>query len=113
MKQGARKTFYETSNFDGQNINEGKVESKDKSASFVTPFRMDEKKYSSLPSSASSNCSMAIKISFQKARKQKTQTGELKAIEIKEAKTLWIKFIQKTYFPKAFNSTNGTVSKKD
>ena len=38
---------------------------------------------------------------------------KLKAIEIKEAKTLWIKFIQKTYFPEAFNSTNGTVSKKD
>ena len=31
------KTFYETSNLAGENINEGKVESKDKSASFVTP----------------------------------------------------------------------------
>ena len=56
------KTFYETSNLAGENIIEGKVESKDKSASFVTPFRMDEKKYSSLPSSASSNYSVAIKI---------------------------------------------------
>ena len=33
------KTFYETSNLAGENINEGKVETKDKSASFVTPFK--------------------------------------------------------------------------
>ena len=105
------KTFYETSNVAGENINEGKVESKDKSASFVTPFRMDEKKYSSLLRLLRITAWLLRFV--QKARKQKTQTGELKAIEIKEAKTLWIKSIQKTYFPEAFNSTNGTVSKKD
>ena len=105
------KTFYETSNMAGENINEGKVESKDKSASFVTPFRMDEKKYSSLLRLLRITAWLLRFV--QKARKQKTQTGELKAIEIKEAKTLWIKSIQKTYFPEAFNSTNGTVSKKD
>ena len=49
----------------------------------------------------------------QKARKQKAQTGEIKAIKIKEAKILWIKFIQKTNFSKAFNTTNGTVNKKN
>ena len=62
VKQRARKTFYETSNLAGENINEGKAESKDKSASFVTEW--NEKKYSSLPSSASSNYSVAIKIFF-------------------------------------------------
>ena len=70
---------------------------------------MEDKKYSSLLRLLRI---IAWLLRFvQKARKQKTQTGELKAIEIKEAKTLWIKFIQKTYFPEAFNSTNGTVSK--
>ena len=49
----------------------------------------------------------------KKARKQTTQTGELKAIEIMEAKILWIKFVQKTNFPEAFNTTSGTVNKKD
>ena len=34
------KTFYETSNLAGENINEGKVESKDKLASFVTPSEL-------------------------------------------------------------------------
>ena len=72
---------------------------------------MDEKKYSSLLRLLRITAWLLRFV--QKARKQKTQTGELKAIEIKEAKTLWIKFIQKTYFPEAFNSTNGTVSKKD
>ena len=85
------KTFYETSNLAGENINEGKVESKDKSASFVTPFRMDEKKYSS-PLRLLRITAWLLRF-VQKARKQKTQTGELKAIEIKEAKTLWIKSI--------------------
>ena len=87
------KTFYETSNFAGENINEEKVETKDKSASFVTPFRMDEKKYSSLLRLFRITAGLLRFV--QKARKQKTQTGELKAIKIKEAKTLWIKFIQK------------------
>ena len=87
------KTFYETSNFAGENINEEKVETKDKSASFVTPFRMDEKKYSSLLRLLRITAWLLRFV--QKARKQKTQTGELKAIEIKEARTLWIKFIQK------------------
>ena len=41
------KTLYETSNLTGENINEGKVENKDKSTPFATPFRMDEKKCSS------------------------------------------------------------------
>ena len=105
------KAFYETSNLAGENINEGKVQSKDKSASFVTPFRMDEKKYSSLLRLLRITAWLLRFV--QKARKQKTQTGELKAIETKEAKILWIKSIQKTYFPEAFNSTNRTVSKKD
>ena len=79
------KTFYETSNMAGENINEGKAESKDKSASFVTPFRMDEKKYSSLLRLLRITAWLLRFV--QKARKQKNQTGELKAIEIKEAKT--------------------------
>ena len=95
------KTFYETSNLTGENINEGKVENKDKSTPFATPFGMDENKYSSLL-----RITAWLLRFVQKARKQKTQTGELKAIEIKEAKILWIKFIQKTNLPEAFNSTN-------
>ena len=55
---------------------------------------------------------MAIKICSESS-KTKTQTGELKAIEIKEEKILWIKFIQNTNLPEAFNSTNGTVNKED
>ena len=35
------------------------------------------------------------------------------AIEIKEAKILWIKFIQKANFPGAFKTISGTVNKKD
>ena len=92
----------------GENINEGKIENKDESAPFATPFGMDEKKYSSLL-----RITAWLLTFVQKARKQKTQTGELKAIEIKEAKILWIKLIQKTNFPEVFNSTNGTVNKKD
>ena len=78
------KTFYETSNLAGENINEGKVESKDKSASFVTPFRMDEKKYSSLLRLLRITAWLLRFV--QKARKQKTQTGELKAIESRKQK---------------------------
>ena len=80
------KTFYEISNLTGVNITEGEVENKDKSAFLATPFGMDEKKYSSLL--------RLLRITawllrfLQKARKQKAQTGELKAIEIKEAKTM-------------------------
>jgi len=97
------KTFYEISNLTGENTTEGKVEIKDKLTSLATPFGMDEKKYSSLL--------RLLRITawllrfFQKARKKKVQTGELKAIEIKEAKILWIKFIQKANFPGAFNTT--------
>ena len=36
-----------------------------------------------------------------------------KAIEIKEAKILWIKFIQKANFPEEFNTTSGTVNEND
>ena len=111
MKQRARKPSMKPPTWLEKTFDEGKVESKDKSASFVAPFRMDEKKYSSLLRLLRITAWLLRFV--QKARKQKTQTGELKAIEIKEAKTLWIKFIQKTYFPEAFNSTNGTVSKKD
>ena len=105
------KTFYEISNLTGENTTEGKVEIKDKLTSLTTPFGMDEKKYSSLL--------RLLRITawllrfLQKARKQKVQTGELKAIEIKEAKILWIKFIQKANFPEAFNTTSGTVNKND
>ena len=85
------KTFYEICN---------EFENKDKSSFLATHFGMDEKKYSSLL--------RLLRITawllrfLQKARKQKAQTGELKAIEIKEAKTLWIKFIQKANYPGAF-----------
>ena len=105
------KTFYEISNLTGENTTEGKVEIKDKLTSLTTPFGMDEKKYSSLL--------RLLRITawllrfLQKARKQKVQTGELKAIEIKEAKILWIKFIQKANFPEAFNTTSGTENKNE
>ncbi|XP_074624430.1 uncharacterized protein LOC141882385 [Acropora palmata] len=105
------KTLYEISNVTGENTTEGKVENKDKSTPLATPFGMDEKKYSSLL--------RLLRITawllrfLQKARKQKVQTGELKAIEIKRAKILWIKFIQKANFPGAFNTTSGNVNKKD
>ena len=79
------KTFYETSNLTGENINEGKVENKDKSTPFATPFGMDEKKYSSLRLLRITAWLLTF---VQKARKRKTQTAELKAIEIKEAKIL-------------------------
>ena len=72
---------------------------------------MDETKYSSLL--------RLLRITawllrfLQKTRKQKAQTGELKAIEIKEAKILCIKLIQKANFPGAFNTISRTVNKKD
>ena len=105
------KTFCEISNLTGVNTTEGEVENKDKSTFFATPFGMDEKKYSSLL--------RLLRITawllrfLQKARKQKAQTGELKAIEIKEAKILWIKLIQKANFPGAFTTISRTVNKKD
>ena len=105
------KTLYEISNVTGENTTEGKVENKDKSTPSATPFGMDERKYSSLV--------RLLRITawllrfLQKARKQKVQTGELKAIEIKKAKILWIKFIQKANFPGAFNTTSGNANKKD
>ena len=105
------KTFYEISNFTGENITEGKVENKDKSTSMATPSEMDGKEYSSLLRLLRINPWLLRFL--QKARKQKVQIGELKAIEIKEAKILWIKFIQKTNFPGAFNTTSENVNKKD
>jgi len=36
---------------------------------------------------------------------KKVQTGELKAIDVKVAKVLWSKFIQKANFPGALNTT--------
>ena len=105
------KTFYEISNFTGENTTEGKVENIDKSTTSATPFGMDGKKYSFLL--------RLLRITtwllrfLQKARKQKVKTGELKTIEIKEAKILWIKFIQRANFPAAFNTTSENVNRKD
>ena len=43
---------------------------------------------------------------------KKVQTGELKAIDVKVARVLWSKFIQKANFPGALNTTSETVNKK-
>ena len=64
------KTFYETSNLTGENINEGKVENKDKSTPFATPLGMYEKKYSSLLRLLRITAWLLRFV--QKARKQKT-----------------------------------------
>ena len=70
----------------------------------LTPFAVDEKKYSSLL--------RLLRIIewvlrfITKVRKEKTQTGELKASEIKQVKILWIKSIQRTNFPDAFKGKN-------
>ena len=93
------------------NTTEGEVENKDKSTFFATPFGMDEKKYSS--HLRLFRITAWLLRFLQKTRKQKAQTGELKAIEIKEVKILWIKLIQKANFPGAFNTISGTVNKKD
>ena len=106
----APKTFYETFNLTGENTTEGKVENEDKSTSLATPFGMDEKKYSS-PLRLLRITAWLLRF-LQKARKQNIQTGELKAIEIKEAKILWIKFIQRANFPGSLNTTSGTVNKR-
>lgn len=94
------KTFYETFNLAGESIKEVRVENKEKS----TPFGMDENKIL-LPSST-------FRRFIGKSRKEKAQTGEPKAIEIKKAKIIWIKLIQKTNFPEAFKDTSGVVKKR-
>ncbi|XP_068749234.1 uncharacterized protein [Montipora capricornis] len=98
------KTFYEISNLTGENTTEGKVEIKGKLTSLTTPFGMDGKKDSSLL--------RLLRITawllrfLQKVSSPVWTFCFLKAIEIKEAKILWIKFIQKANFPEAFNTTS-------
>ena len=104
-------TFYETSTLAEESINGGQTENQDKPTPPTTPFGIDERKYSSLLRLLRITAWMLRFV--KKARKHTTQTGELKAIEIMEAKILWFKFVQKTNFPEAFNTTSGTVNKKD
>ena len=101
------KTFYETTNLAGEGIHGRRTDTKEQ----PTPFGMDEKKYSSLLRLLRITA-WALRF-IAKVKKEKSHTGELKASEIKEAKTLWIKFIQKTNFSDAFEDKIGVLKKKD
>ena len=101
------KTFYETTNLAGEGIHGRRTDTKEQ----PTPFGMDEKKYSSLLRLLRITA-WALRF-IAKVKKGKSYTGELKASEIKEAKTLWIKFIQKTNFSDAFGDKIGVLKKKD
>lgn len=72
---------------------------------------MDEKKYSTLLTLH--RITAWVLIFITKVRKEKAQTGKLKASEIKQAKILWIKSIQRTNFPDAFKGKVSVLNKKD
>ena len=72
---------------------------------------MDEKKYSSLLRLLQITAWVLRFIT--KVRKEKAQTGELKPSEIKQAKILWIKSIQRTNLPDTFKGKVGVLNEKD